>query len=72
MATCCSFDTRPGDLQGCVTEFDKVGADGGGPQWICLSAMLTDLADTLETGSAFNGHFMPSVGDGNLDWQYTD
>ena len=64
-------DTRPGDLYGCVTEFDKVDADDAGPRWVSLSAMLTDLADSLETGSTFDKYWKPTVVDGQLDWTYT-
>ncbi|MDJ0362427.1 SMI1/KNR4 family protein [Rhodococcus sp. H29-C3] len=65
-------DTRPGPLRGCVTEFDKVGADDGGPQWISISALLTDLADALESGRPFAGAWTPSVVDGQLKWLYTN
>ncbi|WP_175647964.1 SMI1/KNR4 family protein [Nocardia donostiensis] len=64
------IDTRPGDLHGCVTEFEKVDADAAGPRWISLSAMLTDLAHSLETGASFDGDRRPSVKEGKLDWQY--
>lgn len=61
-------DARPGPLHGCVTEFQKVDADGAGPKWPSLSAMLTELADSLEAGTAFEGH-TPAVVDGELRWQ---
>ncbi|MGF0311894.1 SMI1/KNR4 family protein [Rhodococcus sp. IEGM1428] len=61
-------DARRGPLHGCVTEFQKVDADGAGPKWPSLSAMLTDLADSLETGTAFDGH-THFVVDGQLRWQ---
>jgi len=63
-------DTRPGPLHGCVTEFEKVDADGGGPRWVSLGAMLTDLADSLESGGEFDGGWFPSVVDGRLEWEY--
>lgn len=52
-------DTRPGPLHGRVTELDKVGAvdsgaDEAGARWLSLSAMFTDLADSLYTGSMRN------------------
>ena len=62
-------DTRPGDLHGCVTEFDKTSADGAGPRWVSLSAMLTDLAESLETGSTFDKDWKPTVVDDQLNWQ---
>lgn len=61
-------DARPGPLHGCVTEFEKVDADGEGPKWPSLSAMLTNLADSLETGKAFDGR-TPTVVDGELRWE---
>ncbi|MDI9894276.1 hypothetical protein QM797_06010 [Rhodococcus sp. IEGM 1381] len=61
-------DARPGPLQGCVTEFQKVDADGAGPKWPSLSAMLTDLADSLENGTVFDGQ-TPFVVNGQLRWQ---
>ena len=64
------IDTRPGDLHGCVTEFDKVDTDAAGPRWASLTAMLSDLADSLETGAAFGGGWTPAVTDGKLSWQY--
>lgn len=63
-------DTRPGPLHGCVTESEKVDADGEGPRWVSLSAMLTDLADSLETGCVFDQSWTPAVVDGHLEWQY--
>ncbi|MDJ0362433.1 hypothetical protein [Rhodococcus sp. H29-C3] len=63
-------DTRPGPSHGCVTDFDEAGADDGGPQWVSISAMLTDLADALESGHPFAGAWTPSVVDGQLKWLY--
>ncbi|MFC8933840.1 hypothetical protein ACFT1A_17345 [Rhodococcus sp. NPDC057135] len=57
-------DTGPGDLYGCVTEFDNFAADDAGPRWVSLSAMLADLADSLETGSTFDEYWKPKVVDG--------
>ncbi|MEN0138126.1 MAG: SMI1/KNR4 family protein [Rhodococcus sp. (in: high G+C Gram-positive bacteria)] len=64
------IDTRPGDLYGCITEFDNVDTDTAGPRWASLTAMLSDLADSLETGAAFGGGWKRAVTDGNLNWQY--
>ncbi|OZE85265.1 hypothetical protein CH305_05045 [Rhodococcus sp. 15-649-2-2] len=61
-------DARWGPLHGCVTEFQKVDADSAGPKWPSLSAMLTDLADSLENGTVFDGH-THSVVDGQLRWE---
>ena len=63
-------DTRPGPLHGCVTEFDKVGADDVGPRWVSISALLTELADSLEHGTVFDGRWAPTVADGRLEWHY--
>ncbi|MFC6012281.1 hypothetical protein [Nocardia lasii] len=62
-------DTRPGPLHGCVSEFDKVSADGG-PRWASLSAMFADLADSLETGAVFDQYWAPSVEQGELCWEF--
>ncbi|UUE28407.1 SMI1/KNR4 family protein (plasmid) [Rhodococcus qingshengii] len=62
-------DTRPGSMHGCVTEFDKTGADEPGPRWVSISAMLTDLADSLTTSQAFDdGWYWTSV-NGALEWE---
>lgn len=63
-------DTRPGPLHGCVTEFDKVGADDVGPRWVSVSALLTELADSLEHGTVFDGRWTPTVSEGRLEWHY--
>ncbi|WP_305095155.1 SMI1/KNR4 family protein [Prescottella sp. R16] len=63
-------DTRPGPLHGCVTEFEKVDTDDVGPRWASLSAMLTDLANSFESGAPFDGGWVPSVVDGRLEWEY--
>lgn len=63
-------DTRPGPLHGCVTEFDKVGADDVGPRWVSVSALLTELVDSLENGTVFDGRWVPTVADGRLEWHY--
>lgn len=62
-------DTRPGPLHGCVTEFDKVGADDVGPRWVSISALLTELADSLHHGTVFDGRWTPTVIDGRLAWR---
>lgn len=59
-------DVRPGDLHGCITESDKVDTDAAGPRWVSLSAMLTDLANSLETGASFDGRWKAAVTDGRL------
>ncbi|MHA4854392.1 SMI1/KNR4 family protein [Rhodococcus sp. MSC1_016] len=63
-------DARPGDLHGCITEFDKVDTDVAGPRWVSLGAMLTDLANSLEVGVAFDGRWKATVTEGKLSWQY--
>lgn len=63
-------DTRRGELHGCVTAFDKVEGDSDGPQWRSISAMLTDLADSLDTGCRFARWWRPTVTDGELTWTF--
>ena len=62
-------DTRPGPMHGCVTEFDKTGADEPGPQWVSISAMLTDLADSLTTSKAFDDGWYWTTDNGALEWE---
>lgn len=62
-------DTRPGPMHGCVTEFDKSGGDAPGPRWVSISAMLTDLADSLTTPRAFDDGWYWSMKDGVLEWE---
>ena len=64
-------DTRPGNLHGCITKFDKYEGDEG-PQWNSISAMLTDLADSLETGRRFARWWRPRVTDGELSWEFEE
>ncbi|AOW93302.1 hypothetical protein BFN03_13330 [Rhodococcus sp. WMMA185] len=61
-------DTRPGPLHGCVTEFEKVDADDRGPRCVSISAMLADLAGSLETGVEFD-EWIPVVFDDRLEWK---
>lgn len=61
-------DARPGELNGCVTVFDKVNADDAGPRWFSISALLDDLATSLESGRPFDGGWRPSIVDGRLQW----
>lgn len=62
-------DTRPGPMHGCVTEFDKVGADEPGPQWVSISTMLTDLAESLTTSTAFDDGWYWTTDNGALEWE---
>lgn len=61
-------DTRPGDLTGCITEYTAEGSDDEGPLWVSLAAMLTNLADSYETGTEFL-RYRPSVVAGELTWE---
>lgn len=67
-ATTLFIDTRAGDLFGCVTEYVDESADDGGPLWGSLTAMLTDLADSLEAGTVFL-RYQPAVVTGELIWE---
>lgn len=62
-------DTRPGPMHGCVTEFDNTGADESGPQWVSISAMLTDLADSLTMSQAFDDGWYWTTENGALEWE---
>jgi hypothetical protein len=63
------IDTRSGPMRGCITEYSRDTADDGGPKWHSLSSMLSDLADSLETGAAFDRTWLPHIIDNQLDWQ---
>lgn len=64
-------DTRPGELYGCVSEFDKSGSDERGPRWLSISAMLTDLANSLTQNREFDECWMWSVEGGALQWDWS-
>lgn len=66
----CVLDMRPGPLHGCVSMFYREGPDVDGPRWLSLSAMLTDLADSLENGTAFDGGWYPTVHNRDLGWEW--
>ena len=61
-------DTRAGGLRGCVTEFAKGDLDCHGPRWPSVTAMLADVADGLDTGTAV-GYWKPAVENGRLTWR---
>lgn len=63
------IDTRPGPMHWCITECSRDTADDGGPKWHSLSSMLSDLADSLETGAFFDRMWLPQVIDNELEWQ---
>ncbi|MCZ4517981.1 SMI1/KNR4 family protein [Rhodococcus ruber] len=64
-------DTRPGELYGCVSEFDKSGSDERGPRWLSISAMLTDLADSLTENREFDDGWQWSTEGGALQWDWS-
>lgn len=61
-------DCRSGEGAGCVTLFEREDADGGGPTWPSLEAMLADIADALERGHSCGG-WRPRVNDEVLEWE---
>lgn len=61
-------DVRAGDLTGCVTEYRREDGDSGGPIWTSISAMLSDLADAIETGAPLDGRWIAQVSESGLDW----
>ncbi|OQQ25061.1 hypothetical protein A6411_20650 [Prescottella equi] len=63
------IDTRPGPMHGCITEYSRDTTDDGGPKWHSLSSMLADLATSLETGGIFDRMWLPSIVDGQLEWE---
>ncbi|WP_050768559.1 SMI1/KNR4 family protein [Rhodococcus erythropolis] len=63
------IETRHGLMHGCVTEFDKSGADEPGPRWISISALLSDLADSLTASHAFDDGWYCTTDNGALEWE---
>ncbi|MFD3705227.1 SMI1/KNR4 family protein [Nocardia sp. NPDC058658] len=63
-------DTRPGRYRGCVTEFGKDTADMSAPGWESLSALITDLGDSLEHGTPFAVHYTPSLDSDGISWEF--
>ena len=75
------IDERPGPESGCVREWDVDEGSRLPSLWPSLSAMLTDIADSLDTGEpALRGHaaragfftvsvYVPEVHDARLSWQ---
>lgn len=64
-------DTRPGELYGCISEFDKSGSDERGPRWLSLSATLTDLADSLAQNKEFDDGWRWSTDGSALQWDWS-
>lgn len=60
-------DLRDGDLRGSVSVYQREG-DVSGPTWVSVSAMLSDLAESLESGTAFDGVWIPSFAGATLNW----
>ena len=58
-------DLRPGPLSGCVTPYLQGDADTHGPFWPSVSAMLEEVADSLESGVECAG-CLPTVEEGEL------
>lgn len=62
-------DLRPGRLHGCVTAYFKGDADGYGPLWPSVTAMLHEVAASLADGTPIN-HQYPKTADGRLEWTF--
>ncbi|MCL2536026.1 MAG: SMI1/KNR4 family protein, partial [Nocardiaceae bacterium] len=62
-------DTRTGDLSGCITEYAREDGDSRGPIWASISAMLSDLADAIETGAPLDGWWIAHVSADGPDWK---
>ena len=68
-------DTRPGALQGCVTEYMEGDSDTHGPTAPTLTAVVADVARSLTTGTITQVGvvaFVPKVVDGVLEWDIDD
>lgn len=62
-------DIRPGRQHGCITEFGKDTADAYPPEWISVSAMITDLTDSIANHTPFRGSYLPTVTRDGLSWE---
>jgi cell wall assembly regulator SMI1 len=62
-------DTRPGPLAGCVTLWLDVDLDMFGPRWRSISAMLSDLAGSIETECPFDSLDQPLIENRQLQWR---
>jgi len=63
-------DTRPGPLNGCITQYGRDTADESGPTWPSLAALLDDLATALATGATFDEHWHAVTESGTLTWNF--
>lgn len=61
------MDLRAGPLHGCLSRYNGEG-DSGGAGWLSLGAMLSDVAQSLESGRTFAGVWVPQVVDDALVW----
>ncbi|MFR9731115.1 SMI1/KNR4 family protein [Saccharopolyspora sp. MS10] len=62
-------DLRPGPKRGCVLEWEQEAGQVQRPEWLSISAMLSDVHRSLTEGAPA-GHSHPTVTeDGRLDWQ---
>ena len=64
-------DTRDGGPTGCVGVFFHADTDTYGPVWDSVTAMLADVADSLEQNRPCNGG-LPTVTDQRLAWSVAD
>ncbi|MFB8278903.1 hypothetical protein [Nocardia colli] len=61
-------DTRPGQWNGSIGTFDWESGTAS-RLWRSISALLTDIADSLEHNLALQTHYHPTIDqDGNLRW----
>ena len=58
-------------MHGCITEFGKDTADAYAPKWRSISALITDLATSIEHQTLFDGRYAPELTDSALTWHYT-
>ncbi|UOT06769.1 SMI1/KNR4 family protein [Rhodococcus opacus] len=61
------LDTRPGTNHGCVGAYSREGSFDG-PRWRSLSALLFELAESIEQETTFTDLWLPHVADGSLEW----
>ncbi|AHI01379.1 hypothetical protein GCM10010174_10210 [Kutzneria viridogrisea] len=63
------IDLRPGELRGCVLEWDHELSQAREPEWTSIGEMLDQVATALEERSKVRHSFPETTTDGRLDWR---
>ncbi|WP_157105321.1 hypothetical protein [Rhodococcoides kyotonense] len=63
------IDTRPGLMQGCVSEYTGAFVDKSSVRWGSARELFADLQSALTGNCLFAGRYRPVFADGALSWQ---